>query len=306
MNPHADLIEKIKTLTKERNACILAHTYQSPEIQDVADFVGDSYGLSVEASATQAETIIFCGVLFMAETAAILNPTRTVILPHPEAGCPMADMITATELAALKKEYPVASVVCYVNSPAEVKALSDVCVTSSNAVTIVNKLPRDKPIIFVPDKHLGSYVTEQTGREMILWDGFCPTHLRITETMIKAARSAHPFAELLMHPEAPHAMRQHADAILSTGQMCSHVKKTEATEFIIATEIGLLHTLRTQTPHKSYYPLSEAISCPNMKKTTLPMVYDSLAHGMGRVVTVPSDCAEKAEKSLRAMLAMNG
>jgi quinolinate synthase len=300
-----DIKSAIIKLKKERNACILAHTYQSPEIQDVADYVGDSYGLSVEASQTSADCIIFCGVLFMAETAAILNPLRTVILPHPQAGCPMADMITAPDLKALKKEYPNANVVCYVNSPAEVKALSDVCVTSSNAVTIVNKLPTDRPIIFVPDKHLGSYVMQQTGRDMILWDGFCPTHLRINEAMIVKARNEHPNAQLLMHPEAPKAMRQLADAILSTGQMCTFVKSSKADEFIIATEIGLLHTLKTQTPSKKYYALSDQISCPNMKKTTIEMVYGALAGSGGKIVTVEPAIAALAKKSLTAMLSMS-
>jgi quinolinate synthase len=302
----ADLRTEIERLKKERGAVILAHTYQPGEVQDCADFVGDSYGLSVEATRTSAPVIIFCGVRFMAETAAILNPSRSVILPEPLAGCPMAEMITAPELETLKKQHPDYLVMCYVNSTAEIKALADVCCTSSNALTIAKKLPADRGIIFVPDRHLGSWIEEQTGRKMILWDGFCPTHLRIEPAMLAAARAAHPGAEVLIHPEASHECRVLADAVLSTGGMCSYVAKSEKTEFVIATELGLLHTLRTNNPEKQYYPVSDEITCPNMKRGSLLSVHNALAGSGGEKIVVDKEIAAKALRSLERMLALSG
>ena len=299
------LLDEIKQLKKERDAVILAHTYQPGEVQDCADYVGDSYGLSVEATKTTASVIVFAGVRFMAETAAILNPSRPVILPEPLAGCPMAEMITPAELIEMKKKHPDHLVMCYVNSTAEIKALSDVCCTSSNALTIARKLPEDKGIIFVPDRHLGSWIQEQTGREMVLWDGFCPTHLRIDPEMISTAKLLHPEAEVLIHPEAPHECRVLCDAVLSTGGMCTHVDKSEKKTFIIATELGLIHTLKVNNPEKTFYPLSDEIICPNMKRGSLQSVRDALAGIGGEVVRVEKEIAEKALLSLERMLELS-
>jgi quinolinate synthase len=298
-------MQTLQSLKREKNAVILAHTYQPAEVQDVADYVGDSYGLSVEATKTPAEVIIFCGVMFMAETAAILNPKKRVIIPEPGAGCPMADMITAAELADLKKKHPGHLVICYVNSTADIKALSDICCTSSNAVKIVFQLPKEQGIIFVPDKHLGGWVQEKTGHSMVLWDGFCPTHVRIQPDMVKQVRAAHPRAVVLIHPEAPKASRDLADKVLSTGGMCDFVKKDLAVEYIIATETGIIHTLKKQNPAKRFYPVTEHALCPNMKKTSLDLVVETLQGTAGQVVTVPANIAEKARKSLTRMLEMS-
>jgi quinolinate synthase len=297
-----DIREEIEELKKERDAVILAHTYQPGTVQDCADYVGDSYGLSVTASRTTASVIIFCGVRFMAETAAILNPSRTVILPEPLAGCPMADMITPDELQKLKDRFPDHLVMCYVNSTAEVKALSDVCCTSSNAVNIVRRLPAQHGIIFVPDRHLGSWVQEQTGRNMVLWNGLCPTHLRIRPDMIMAARKAYPHAELLIHPEASPECRSLADAVLSTGGMCAHAAASKNTDFIIATETGILHTLRKNNPGKRFHAVSEKVVCPNMKRGSLLSVKNALLGLGGEKITVPRAIAEKAFHALNRML----
>lgn len=299
------LRNRITALKAAKNAVVLAHTYQPPEIQDCADYVGDSYGLSVEAGATKAETIIFCGVMFMAETAAILNPRATVIIPEPRAGCPMADMITPTDLVRLKAEHPGHLVVCYVNSTAEIKALSDVCCTSSNALAIVKKLPVDKGIIFVPDKHLGSFVEEKTGHAMVLWYGFCPTHAKIRPEMVIRARAAHSGAVVLMHPEAPRESRALADQVLSTGGMCSFVKNDAHEEYIIATESGILHTLKKQNPDKFFFPLINGLTCPNMKKTTLDLVAGSLEGSAGQKVVVAPAITEKARRALERMMEMS-
>jgi quinolinate synthase len=297
--------DSIQTLKKQKNAVILAHTYQPAEVQDIADFVGDSYGLSVEAVKVKADTIIFCGVMFMAETAAILNPGKKVIIPEPKAGCPMADMITKDELVALKRHYPDHLVICYVNSTADIKALSDICCTSSNALRIVRQIPHEQGIIFVPDKHLGGYVQEESGRSMVLWDGFCPTHVRITPGMIAAARAEHPAAAVLIHPEAPKASRDCADRVFSTGGMCDFVKKDPGQEYIIATETGIIHTLEKQNPEKKFFPVSDLALCPNMKKMTLGKVLAALEGSAGMVVTVPGDIAEKARRSLVRMMEMS-
>jgi quinolinate synthase len=299
------LLQDIERLKKEKNAVVLAHTYQPGEIQDVADFVGDSYGLSVEATKVSADIIVFCGVRFMAETAAILNPSRKVILAEPDAGCPMADMINDEELRELKEKYPDYIVMCYVNSTAEIKALSDVCCTSSNAVTIAKRLPPDKGIIFVPDMHLGSVVQEQTGRKMYLWDGFCPTHLRIIPSMIMRARTEYPDAIIMIHPEAEHDCRVLADKVLSTGQMCDFVKNSDHRVFVIATELGILHTLRKENPEKTFIPLSDELLCPNMKKGKLENVKRALEGTYGEVIKLDRDIASKALVSLKKMLEMS-
>ena len=300
-----EIKSQIETLKKKENAVILSHTYQPGEIQDIADYVGDSYGLSVQASKTEADKIIFCGVRFMAETAAVLNPSRQVILSEPKAGCPMADMIKPEDLLKLKEEYPDYLVMCYVNSTVEIKALSDVCCTSSNAVKIASKLPPGKGIIFVPDKHLGSYVQEKTGRRMVFWKGFCPTHHHITPEMIEKARGKYPGALILIHPEAPPESRALADRVFSTGEMCAFVKESSHAHFTIATETGILHTLRKSNPGKVFNALSEDIICPNMKKNTLLSVRNALAGSGGELIKLDEEIARKAERSLRAMLEMS-
>jgi quinolinate synthase len=296
--------EQIQQLKKEKNAVILAHTYQPGEIQDCADFVGDSYGLSVEATRCNADIIIFCGVMFMAETAAILNPSKKVIIPEPDAGCPMADMILPEDLIELKKDHPDYLVICYVNSTAQIKALSDICCTSSNALGIVKTLPAEKGIIFIPDRHLGTYVQDLTGKKMILWDGFCPTHSNIRPEIVKKARMEHPDALVLMHPEVPLESRALADRILSTGGMCSFVKSYPHKEFIIATETGIIHTLQKQNPEKRFYPVSDMIVCPNMKRNSLDLVIKSLDGSAGKVVTVDRETADRAYGALKKMLDM--
>ncbi len=295
------LIDRIQELKIKHNAVILAHNYQAADIQDIADYVGDSLGLSIQAAETKADVIVFCGVLFMAETASILSPNKTVLLPDIHAGCPMADMITATQLADLKSEHPDALVVCYVNSTAEVKALSDYCCTSSNAVKLVGNLPKDKPIIFVPDQHLGRFVEERTGRKMILWPGFCPTHQWITDMDVADARRAHPRAIVLAHPECSPAVRAVADELLSTGQMIAYAGKSASTEFIIVTEEGILHSLKKKYPNKAFYPVSSKAVCPNMKKITLEKVLWSL-EDMKPVISVPEAIRVKARRALDRML----
>lgn len=297
-----NLIEEISQLKKEKGALILAHTYQKAEIQDCADFVGDSYGLSVQASKAKSRLILFCGVRFMAETAAILNPDAEVILVEPDAGCPMADMIEPDDLVELKEKYPDHLVMCYVNSTVGIKALSDVCVTSSNAVKITNALPKEKGILFVPDKHLGDFVAQKTGRNMVLWNGFCPTHARIQPEMITTARKEHPNALVLIHPEAPRECRELADQVLSTGGMCDFVASSNNEEYIIATEIGIMHTLQKANPTKKFYIVSEKATCPNMKKGSLESVKRALQGFGGEVMKIDPSIASKARFSLTKML----
>ena len=297
------LIKKIKELKAERNAVILAHNYQPGEIQDIADFTGDSLALSVKAAATDADVIVFCGVKFMAETAATLSPGKTVLLPDKNAGCPMADMITGEQLRELKRKHPGALVVCYVNSSAEVKAESDYCCTSANAVEVVESLPKDSKIIFVPDQHLGRFVIEKTGREMILWPGYCPTHAFITEDDIKKAREAHPGAVVMAHPECTEPVKAISDKLLSTGQMLKFAKQSDAKKFIVATETGIIHTLKKENPGKEFYPASNRALCPNMKRITLDKVLWSL-EDMHYKITVPADIAARAKKSLEKMVAI--
>lgn len=295
------LIDKINKLRKEKNAVILAHNYQIGEIQDIADFTGDSLGLSIKAAATEADIIVFCGVLFMAETAAILSPKKTVLLPDKEAGCPMADMITAEQLQKMKNEHPKAVVVCYVNSSAEVKALSNYCCTSSNAIEVVSSIEPDKEIIFVPDKNLGQYVMEKTNRNLLLWPGYCPTHVQPLIEEVKNIQAEHPDAITLAHPECNKEVRLCADELLSTGQMLNYVGQSENTEFIIATETGIIHTLKKQNPDKKFYLASRRFVCPNMKKITLEKVFFSL-EDMQYKISVDEDIAEKAKLALERMV----
>lgn len=295
------LIEQIEKLKAERDAVILAHNYQPGEIQDLADFTGDSLGLSIQASETDADVIVFCGVRFMAETAAILSPEKTVLLPEKSAGCPMADMITAEQLRQLKKEHPDALVVCYVNSTAEVKAESDYCCTSANAVEVVNSLPEDKRILFVPDQHLGQFVAERTGRELVLWPGYCTTHVLITVDDINAARAKYPEAIVMAHPECTEPVKGLSDELLSTGQMLKFATKSTAKRFIIATENGIIHTLKKENPEAEFFPASDRAICPNMKKITLDKIIASLQE-MQYKITVPETISIKAKKSLDRMV----
>jgi len=295
------LIKRIEKLKTERHAVILAHNYQPGEIQDLADFTGDSLGLSIQASRTDADVIVFCGVRFMAETAAILSPDKTVLLPEKTAGCPMADMINAEQLRQLKRENPDALVVCYVNSSAEVKAESDYCCTSANAVEVVNSLPEDKRIIFVPDRHLGQFVAERSGRGLILWPGYCTTHVLITVDDIKAARAKYPDAIVMAHPECTEPVKELADELLSTGQMLKFAAKSTAKRFIIATEKGIIHTLKKQNPEAEFYPASERAICPNMKKITIDKVIASLEN-MQYKITVDETIRVKAKKALDRMV----
>ncbi len=296
-----ELIEKIKKLKQQHNAVILAHNYQPPEIQDLADFGGDSLGLSIKAAETDADVIVFCGVRFMAETAAILSPEKTVLLPDEQAGCPMADMITAEQLCQLKQKHPDALVVCYVNSSAEVKAESDYCCTSANAVEVVDSLPKDKQIIFVPDQHLGRFVIERTKRNLILWPGYCHVHVVITEEDIRNAKARHPDAIVMAHPECTEPVKAVSDQLLSTGQMLRFVAQSRAKKFIIATEVGIIHTLKKQNPQAEFISASENAICPNMKKISLEKVLWSLQDFQYKV-TVQQDIRIKAKKALDMMV----
>jgi len=295
------LLGKIKKLKDEHRAVILAHNYQPGEIQDLADFTGDSLGLSIKAAETDADVIVFCGVQFMAETAAILSPEKTVLLPDKSAGCPMADMITAEQLRQLKKEYPDALVVCYVNSSAEVKADSDYCCTSANAVEVVNSLPKDRRIIFVPDQHLGRFAAERTGRDLVLWPGYCATHVVITEDNIKSAKAKYPDAIVMTHPECTEPVKELSDELLSTSQMLKFAARSTAKRFIIATEIGIIHALKKQEPQAEFTPASERAICPNMKKITMEKIVWAL-EDMQYKISVPQAIREKAKKALDKMV----
>jgi quinolinate synthase len=295
------LLEKIKRLKAERKAVILAHNYQPAEIQDMADFCGDSLGLSIKAAETDAQVIVFCGVKFMAETAAILSPQKTVLLPDKFAGCPLADMITAEQLSELKRKYPDAMVVCYVNSSAEVKAQSDYCCTSSNAVEVVNSIPQDRQIIFVPDQHLGRFVAERTGRDLVLWPGYCHVHVAITEEDIRNAKAKYPDAIVMAHPECTEPVKDLADQLLSTGQMLEFAAKEKAKRFIVATEIGMTYPLKKQNPEAQFIAASNKAVCPNMKKITLEKVAWAL-EDMQYKITVPQEIRIKAKKALDRMV----
>ncbi len=297
----ADLAKKINELKAKRDAVILAHNYQLPEVQDVADFRGDSLELSRVASKTDAKVIVFCGVHFMAETASILSPQKLVIMPDTFAGCPMANMITADQLRKLKKEHPKAAVVGYVNTSAEVKAELDVCCTSTNAVAVVNALKDKEDIIFVPDKYLADYVSKQTGRKLISWGGFCPTHIKILPEDIKRERKFHPFAKVMVHPECLSQVVSMADAVLSTSMMSKFAKESDAKEFIVGTEVGLIYRLKQDNPTKEFYPASERAVCPNMKRTTQEKILWALEE-LKEEVRVSDDIRMRAKKAIDRML----
>ncbi|MBI5490064.1 MAG: quinolinate synthase NadA [Deltaproteobacteria bacterium] len=296
-----DLVGRINRLRKERRAVILAHNYQLGEVQDVADFTGDSLDLSRRAAATDAEVIVFCGVHFMAETAKILSPHKTVLLPDPASGCPMADMIDGPALRRMKTEHPGAAVVCYVNSSAEVKADCDVCCTSANADKVVASIPADREVLFVPDKYLGGHVQRKLGRPMLLWPGFCPTHARILPEHVERRKRENPGAVVLAHPECRAEVSALADAVLSTSGMLRFARENDARVFVVATELGLLHRLQLENPGKTFVAATEQAVCPNMKRNTLEKVLWALEE-LQTPIEVPEDVRVRAETSLQRML----
>jgi len=296
-----NLENKIKDLKKKRNAIILAHNYQLPEVQDVADYRGDSLELSRIAAQTDAKVIVFCGVHFMAETASILSPQKKVLMPDLNSGCPMANMLTALDLKKLKDKHPKAAVVGYVNTSAEVKAQLDVCCTSTNAVAVISALKDKEEIIFVPDKYLADFAEKNTGRKLIKWNGFCPTHVKIIPEDIKREKKFHPFAKAIVHPECLPAVVAMADVALSTSKMCQFAKETEAKEIIVGTEVGLIYRLKQDNPTKEFYPASEAAVCPNMKRVTQEKIIWSLEE-LKEEVRVPDKIRLRAQKAIDMML----
>ncbi|HUI40114.1 MAG TPA: quinolinate synthase NadA [Methanothrix sp.] len=296
------MIEEILALKKERRATILAHNYQIPEVQDIADLVGDSLELSRAAAQLESEVIVFCGVDFMAETAAILSPQKKVLLPEKGAGCPMAHMVTPEQLRDMKAAYSEAAVVAYVNSSAEVKAESDICCTSANGVQVVNSL-EEKQVIFVPDRNLAAYVARHTEKQIIPWNGYCYVHDHFTSNEVRAARVLHPEAEVLVHPECRPEVIDLADYAFSTSGMGRHAKASEKNEFIIGTEVGMLYRLKKDNPGKEFYPLSDKAICQNMKKTGLKKVLRALQTLEPRV-TVPEEIAARANRAIERMLAI--
>jgi quinolinate synthase len=295
------LKKRIARLKEQRNAVIIVHNYQRDEVQDIADISGDSLALSKAAVRTDADVIVFCGVYFMAETAAILNPNKTVLLPVLEAGCPLADMVNPEKLRAKRKAHPDAAVVCYVNSSAAVKAESDICCTSSNAIEVVKSLPH-KEVIFIPDKNLGRYVQANVPqKKIILWEGFCPTHIRLQEQEVLEAKRQHPDAEFIAHPECQPQVLDLADHICSTGGMFGYVKNSKAKEFIIGTESGMLYKLRKENPEKRFFMPTMHLVCPSMKLTTLGWVAHAL-EANEHVIKVSPETATKALGAIKKML----
>ncbi|MDW7740565.1 MAG: quinolinate synthase NadA [Bacillota bacterium] len=297
------IITKIDKLKNTRNAVILAHNYQIDEVQDAADYVGDSFELSRLAAESDADVIVFCGVHFMAESAAILSPQKTVLLPDLSAGCPLANMITAEELQELKEKHPGAAVATYINSSAAVKALSDICVTSANAVKVVNSLEEDK-ILFVPDGNLAHFVAQRTEKTIIPWPGYCITHHRVSPEDIEKARKEHPHAVVVVHPECRPDVVALADEALGTGGMIKYARETEYEELIIGTEMGMLHRLKKEAPDKKFYLLSTGLICPNMKYTTLEKILSALENNQN-VITVSAEVREGALKALQRMLSVS-
>ena len=299
-----ELAERVREWRRKRRAVIFAHNYQAPEVQDIADFVGDSLAMAREAAKTEAPVILLAGVHFMAETAKLLNPNRTVLEPDPNAGCPMADMVTPKELAEARRRHPDAAVVAYVNSSAAVKAMSDICCTSANAAAVVESIPRDRPILFVPDQCLGEYVAEKTGRtNILLWPGYCPTHHRILAEHVAARRRELPDADVCVHPECTREVRDMADFIGSTGQIVRHVRESPKRTFVIATELGVCHGIRKQNPGKTIVEVTSLADCPNMKLNTLEKILWSL-EDMVYPVTVPAEVTGPARRAIERMLAV--
>mgnify|MGYP001766408249 CR=1 FL=1 len=296
-----NLEKKIRELKKRRNAVILAHNYQLPDVQDVADYRGDSLELSRIAAKTDADVIVFCGVHFMAETASILCPDKKVIVPDINAGCPMANMITVKDLKKLKAEHPKAVTIGYVNTSAEIKAELDVCCTSTNATSVVRAFKDAEEIIFVPDKYLADYVAKKTGRRLISWNGFCPTHIKILPEDIKREKHFHPHAKVMVHPECLSSVVALADEVLSTSQMGKFAKETQAGEIIVGTEVGLIYRLKKDNPNKEFYPASEAAICPNMKRTTQEKILWALEE-LKEEVRVSSEIRTRSRRAIDRML----
>ena len=301
MNDTEKMIELVLELKKQRNAVILVHNYQRPEMFKIADYIGDSLGLSVAAAKTDADVILFCGVKFMAETAKVLSPNKTVLLPTLDAGCSLADMATVGKLREVKKQYPDAAVVSYVNTTADVKALSDICCTSANAVEVVNSLP-NKRVIFLPDKNLGRYVQQHTGKEVILWDGYCFVHDKLNADMLIEYKQRYPDAKIIAHPECKEDLLKMADHICGTGGMAKFAKSDGSKNFIVVTECGMTEKLRQDVPEKNF--LSFCNVCPYMKSTKLPLVIRSLVHNMHEI-SLPEDIIADARKAIDRMLVIS-
>ena len=298
-----DLVEQIAKIREDLNAIILAHNYQRGEVQDIADYTGDSLELSRKAAGTDAEVLVFCGVHFMAETAKILSPEKTVLLPDEEAGCPMADMITSDQLGHEKAKYAGVQVVCYVNSSADVKAGSDICCTSANAVQVVQAMDEDRPILFVPDQYLGHYAMRKTGREMHLWPGYCPTHMKIGVEDISRQRTRYPEAKVVVHPECRPEVIDAADEALSTGGIIRYALSYQGNTLIVGTETGILHRLQKENPAVEYVAVTERGVCPNMKRITLEKVLWSMQEMEPRI-EIPERIRQRALKAVERMLAL--
>jgi quinolinate synthase len=296
------MINKIRKLLKQRNAIMLAHNYQPPEIQDLADLCGDSLELSIKASKTDADVILFCGVHFMAETASILSPEKTVLLPRKDAGCPMADMITPEALQQMLDKLHALPVVTYVNSPASVKALSTICCTSANAIQVANSLDSDV-ILMAPDRNLAQYTAANTTKKIHIWNGYCPVHDRLTPQDVIAAKSAHPDSMFMAHPECRQDVLELADAVVSTSGMIRYASESKNSTFIVGTETGLLHPLKKANPGKTFFPASEKMICSDMKRITLEDILRSL-ETMGGEVKVPEDIRVKAFKAVERMISL--
>ncbi|HEY8421166.1 MAG TPA: quinolinate synthase NadA [Thermoclostridium sp.] len=298
-----EMISEIKRMKREKNAVIVAHNYQVDEVQELADVVGDSFKLSQYCASTNADIVVFCGVHFMAESAKILSPGKTVLLPEIDAGCPMADMVTAEALTEEKKKYPDAAVVCYINTSAAVKAECDICCTSSNALKVVRSIPNDE-ILFVPDRNLGSFIAQQVPEKKFhLWNGFCITHHRVGRDDVEKAKSIHPDALVLAHPECRQEVLEMADYVGSTAQIIEYAKKNSHDKYLIATEMGILHQLRKDNPDKTFYLLTQGLVCPNMKKTSVESVYNALKYNRYEI-NLDKEVIERARRSLEAMLAI--
>ncbi len=297
----SEVLAQIADLKKAKNAVFLVHNYQIAEVQDIGDFVGDSLGLAQVAAQTDADVIVLCGVRFMAETAKLLNPEKTVLLPEQDANCPMAQMVRPRDVLALKEKHPGAVVVSYVNTTAATKAVTDVCCTSANAVKVVSSIPEDREIIFTPDQHLGGFVRKMTGRDLILWPGCCPTHARVTAEMVLEAKAEHPGAKVVVHPECRMEVIELANAVRSTSGMLKYCAESDASDFIIGTEKGMLHPLKKRCSGKNFWPLAEEMVCPNMKLTNLESVCAAL-QDMQYEITVPPDIAEPARRAIDRML----
>jgi len=298
-----DLEERIKALCAEKGAVILAHNYVDAAIQDVADFTGDSLALSIQAQKCRAKTMVFCGVRFMAETAKILSPASKVLLPVSDAGCPMADMATAEAVAAYRKEHPGVFIVAYVNTTAAVKAEVDICCTSANADKVIKSIPANQEVLFLPDRNLGRNTAKALNRPMQMWPGYCPVHDQVTPEDIRAARAAHPKAKVMVHPECQPDVIALTDAALSTGGMINYVRDSAEKEFIVGTEMGIMHKLLLDNPDKKFYLLSPAPRCENMKKITLESIIKCLETSQEEII-LPADLIERARTPIERMLTL--